>query len=102
MSEKLNEMLMMGLGAVALSKEKAQQFADELVKKGKIASEESSAVAEEIAEKGKKTKTEISKLIRSELKKSAENLNLATVGDIDKLEKKIEELGKKIEELKKK
>ena len=94
MREKVNEMLMMGLGAVAFTKEKAQEVADELVKKGKIASEESSAVAEEIAEKGKKTKTELSKLIKSEIKKSVENLNLATADDIDRLEKKIEELEK--------
>ena len=101
MSEKMNELFMMGLGALALTREKAQKIADELVKKGKIESEEASAVVEEIAEKGKKTKTELSNLIKSELKKSVENLNLATGDDIDRLEKNIEELGKKIEELEK-
>ncbi len=43
MSEKMNELFMMGLGALALTKEKSREIANELAKKGKIASEESSA-----------------------------------------------------------
>jgi polyhydroxyalkanoate synthesis regulator phasin len=95
MNESLRKMALLGMGIAALTREKAEQLADELVKKGEITEDESSEFIKDLMKRSEQQKNELEKKIEIEMKKAAGRLNLASKDDLKKLEKKIAALEKK-------
>jgi poly(hydroxyalkanoate) granule-associated protein len=95
--EKYIEKLMLaGLGAIILTKEKAEKIVDELVKKGKITKKKGPDIVKTILEKGKDTRNEIEKIVEKSVMKIHKRLNIPTRNDFEKLSKKIDTLEKKL------
>ncbi len=101
MKEYLRKIGLLGLGIAVLTKEKAEEIANELIKKGEISQEEGVALAEDLLKQAEKQGTELNKKIDAQVKKTIKKINLASQDDIKSLEKKIKSLEKKIDELKK-
>ncbi len=101
MKEYLRKIGLLGLGIAVLTKEKAEEIANELIKKGEISQEEGVALAEDLLKQAEKQGTELNKKIDAQVKKTIKKINLASQDDIKSLEKKIKSLEKKINELKK-
>jgi len=97
------KMFLSGLGIVSLTKERANEIAQELIKKGELSQSESKEFVLDLMDKAEKEKDKlIEEKIKPEIDKSLEKMNFASKKCVDNLEKKIDDLGNKIDQLSKK
>jgi polyhydroxyalkanoate synthesis regulator phasin len=101
MSEMIRKMGLFSVGIISLTQEKADEFTQEMIKKGEMSREEGKKfVREVLSEKEKQVKNledKINEKVEQVIKKSG----VVMKSDIDALEKKIEELEKTIQSLSK-
>ncbi len=97
MIELIRRGILLGLGALSLTQEKAKSFVDEMVKRGEVTKDEGVKLVEEILDRAKEQERRINEKINVEIRKAIDSLGVASKEDIASLEKRIEELGKKIE-----
>ena len=105
MLELLKKGFYTGLGLALITKEKAEELAKELVKKGELSEKEGKGFVEEILKKSKEAEQEFEKkaetLVHNAIKKidvPSKKEFIAITQRMAKLEGKIEELKKKIAE----
>lgn len=92
----VKSLLNLGLGALAMTKEKAEQVVSELVKKGEIGQDEGKELINELIKKGEKSKKEIEEQIEKIVKNVTERLDISTKKEIKELKSEVEELKKKL------
>ena len=80
-----------GLGAVALSKEKIEELADELVEKGKLSEGDVKKFVDELFEKSESAKEQIKKQVEKITEDTLKKMKLVTKDDLDELEKRLVE-----------
>lgn len=86
--------VLMGLGAVTITKEKAEQIVDELVKKGELAKDKRPQAVQDLLKKVEEQEKALFDKITAEVNKALAKLDIPTKEDLKKLEKKIDELKK--------
>jgi len=96
------KMFLGGLGIVSLTKERANEIAQELIKKGELSQSESKEFVVDLLDKAEKEKDRLIEKIKPEIDKRLERMNFASKKYVDNLEKKIDDLGNKIDQLFKK
>lgn len=94
MIDLLKKGILMGLGAITITKEKAEQLVDELIKKGELAKDERSKAIQELLKKAEEQEKLLSGKVNAEIRKTMEKLGIPTRKDIERLEKKIDRLQK--------
>ena len=92
MFETLDKMMLAGLGAISMTREKAEQIFDDYVSRGKLEKDSRTGFVKAMMDAADKNRAELEKLIGRQVKETMENLNLPTREDIQRLEKKIDEL----------
>ena len=92
MFEAADKMFLAGLGALSMTRERAEAIFDEYVKKGTAAKEARSGFVKDAVEAAEKTRTELEKLIDQQIEKSIRRMNLATKDDLARLEAKVDAL----------
>ena len=96
MSELLKKMGLFGIGVIALTQEKLEEFTDEMVKKGEInRTEGKKFVMEVLSEKDRQLK-ELGDKINQKVKEAVERSGAATKKDIEDLGKRIEMLERNV------
>jgi len=93
------KMFLGGLGIVSLTKERANEIAQELIKKGELSQSESKEFVVDLLDKAEKEKDRLIEKIKPEIDKRLERMNFASKKYVDDLEKKIDDLGNKIDQL---
>jgi len=86
----------LGLGAISLTKERAEYFIDELVERGEISKEDAKQTMEDIMKRGEEHKEEVRSMIRQEIDDWKSKFGVVTKADLDKLEERIRELESKL------
>ncbi len=86
--------VLMGLGAVTITKEKAEQIVDELVKKGELAKDKRSQAVQDLLKKAEEQEKILIDKVSSEVNKAIVKLGIPTKKDLERLEKKIDDLKK--------
>ncbi len=89
MFDLFKKTVLMGLGAITITKEKAEQIADELIKKGELAKDDRSKVIQQILKKAEEQEEVLSGKITREVNKAIAKLDIATKEDLKKLEKRL-------------
>lgn len=95
----LKEALLAGVGAVYLTKEKAEKIAQELIKRGELAKEDRSDFIAKLMDDMDKQKVRMKERFKEEFNSMVKEANLITRDDYDELLNKINELNVKIVEL---
>lgn len=98
MEMSLKNILLAGIGSIALTYEKSESVINELVRKGELTVNQGKELNEELREKmdkNKSEKEESNTLTIETLKEVLSNLNLATKQDLIELEKRIDKLENK-------
>lgn len=95
MFDLFKKTVLMGLGAMTITKEKAEDFVDELIKKGELAKDKRSKAVQDLLAKAEEQQKAIFDKLGDEVNKSIEKLGIPTKQDFERLEKKIDELKKK-------
>ena len=95
MFETLDKMMLAGLGALSMTRERAEQIFDEYVSRGKVEKESRSGFIKAVMDAADKNRQEFEKLIAKQIRETMEHLDLPTREDIQRLEKKLDKLLKK-------
>lgn len=92
MEDLFKKVLLLGIGAIAKTYEKANLLVNELVEKGQITVNQGEKLNKELKRVMNNTQSNED----NNLKTYIESLNLATKSDLDNLKKRIDELEKKL------
>ncbi|MDM7461876.1 MAG: hypothetical protein P3X24_009565 [bacterium] len=93
----MEQSLLMGLGAVSLTRETAQNLVDEMVKRGQAQREEAGDMVEQLVQRGEKQRTALRQLIRDEVQEVLRELQLPTHADMKSLEQKLDAILQKLD-----
>ena len=92
MFEKLNELMYAGIGAVSMTREKAEKIFDEYVKKGQADQAAKKGFVKEVMDQAEENRKKFEEVISEQVKKAVDNLNLATKDDIKRIEEKLDQV----------
>ncbi len=105
----LKNTVLAGIGIIQITKDKAEEVIDDLIKRGEIDKSDRKKAVMELVEKAEaqtqslrdKISTESGK-VTDQVTKVVKDLRLATGNDLERLEKKIDKLAKSVAALEKK
>ena len=95
MSNLIKKTILAGLGALSLSREKAEKLAKDLIKRGELTEKEEAKFIKNLIERAEKSKVEMEKKIEKIVEKTLKKLNIPTRKELDDLKAKIDKLSKK-------
>ena len=90
MFETLDKLMLAGLGAVSMTRERAEKIFDEYVSRGKVEKEARTGFVKEVVENAEKTRKDFEKLISEQVHKTVGKLELATREDLKRMEEKLD------------
>ncbi len=89
MFETLDKLMLAGLGAMSMSREKAEEIFDEYVEKGKAERQNKDSFIKDLMDRAEKSRTEMEKMISEQVEKAISKQPLATKEDIKRIEDKL-------------
>lgn len=92
MFETLDKMMLAGLGAVSMTRERAEQMFDEYVNKGQAERDGRSGFVKEVMDSAERTRSELEKMISKQVRETVTTLHLATQEDVQRIEEKLDQL----------
>jgi poly(hydroxyalkanoate) granule-associated protein len=92
MFETFDKLMLAGLGALNMTRERAEKMFDEYVNKGQAMKETRSGFVKDMMDGAERTKAELQKLVADQVRQTVNGLHLASKDDIERLERKIDEL----------
>jgi len=95
--ESLDKMMLAGLGAMSMTRERAEKIFDEYVKRGESVRATKTGFVKELMDSAERTRNEMKQLIHDQVHQAVEAMNLATKEDIQQLEKQVSELKKQLQ-----
>jgi polyhydroxyalkanoate synthesis regulator phasin len=102
MSEMIRKMGLFSVGVISLTQEKAEEFTQEMIKKGEMSREEGKKFVREVLSEKEKQVKDLEDKINDKVENVMTKSGVVMKSDISALEKKIEELEKTIQSLSKK
>jgi polyhydroxyalkanoate synthesis regulator phasin len=99
-SEMFRKMALFGIGAVAISQEKIEKFAQEMVEKGELNREEGKKFVQDVLSEKERQCKEIKEEISRKVKDVMENKDMATKKDVADLSARLEYVETTISRLK--
>jgi poly(hydroxyalkanoate) granule-associated protein len=95
MFETLDKMMLAGLGAISMTRERADKIFDDYVSRGKLEKENRTGFTKALMDAADKNRAELENLIAKQVRETMETLNLPTREDVQRIEQKIDELSKR-------
>lgn len=98
MFQTMDKLMMASVGALSMTREKAEKMFDEYVKRGEATRESKEGFVSEMVDFADKNRKEIEAMIGRQLHKSLDNLDIPTKSDLEVLEKKLDQVLKKLQD----
>ena len=95
MSGLIKKTILAGLGALVLTREKAEKLAKDLVKRGELAKTEEAKFVKDLMKRAEKSKIEARRRIEEVVKEILVKLDIPTRKELDALKSRIDKLSKK-------
>ena len=95
MFETLDKLMMAGLGAMSMTRERAEEIFDEYVEKGKAERKNKDSFVKDMMDRAEKSRKEMEKVITEQVEKALSSQPLATKDDVKRIEDKLDKLLKK-------
>ncbi|MBD3920070.1 phasin family protein [Paenibacillus sp. PR3] len=99
MMDWVNKAVSLGLGAAIATKEQAEKFVDDLVKKGDVNQSESKQLVDDLIRKGQEWQASIDARIKTYVRAALHDANLTTRDEYVALKERISELERRVEAL---
>ena len=96
MKDSLKKVFNLGLGALAITKEKAEDVVNELIKKGEVGEDEGRKLVNELIKKGQESNKEIQTRTEKTVKDVVGKLDIATKSELNGLKSEIKRLKEKL------
>ena len=88
--------MLLGLGVISLTKEKAEEVVDDLIKRGEVSREERFKMVDKLLKEAEKQEEELTGKISEIVQKAITKIGLATKKDLEDILKRLEEIEKRI------
>ncbi|WP_319506563.1 hypothetical protein [uncultured Methanolobus sp.] len=98
-TEIMKKVGLFGIGLWALTEEKIQDIADDLIENGEIKKEEGKKFVREVVDEQKKQKEDIEKKISSKVQETINKADIATKDEVRELKEIIKKLDEKLDKL---
>lgn len=98
----LRKSVLFGLGLFTLSKERAEEIVDELIKKGELAKGQRAEAVRNLVDKAEKRSKELKDKVDEQVKKTTEKFKSQTKTELQSLNEKIDKLAETVANLEKK
>lgn len=95
MPDLIKNVVLASLGVLSLTREKAENLAKDLIKKGELSETEKAKFVKELMEKAKKHGIEIEGKIEKTVGKTLKKLDIPTRKDLNEIKEKLDKLSKK-------
>ena len=92
----LKDLVNLGLGVAVMTKEKAEDVVNELVKKGEIGQDEGKKLIDDLIKKGEESKKEIETTIEKTVRNLIEKIDMPTRQELNNLKSEMEQLKEKL------
>lgn len=92
MFETLDKMVMAGLGAVTMTREKAQEIFDEAVRRGQEKQANNEKFVHDVMDSAQRARMSLEELIARQVRQTMQSLNMPTRDDLARIEAKIDQL----------
>lgn len=92
MFESLNKLMLAGLGALSMTRERAEKIFDEYVAKGQEEKERRTGFVKEMMDSAEKTRENLEKIVGEQVQQAVSRLHLATHEDLQRVEAKLDQL----------
>jgi len=92
MFEPLDKLLLAGLGALSMTRERAEKIFEEYVSRGQAEKASRSGFVKELLQTAEKTRKDLEEMISERVHEAVGKLNLASREDIERVEHKLDEL----------
>jgi polyhydroxyalkanoate synthesis regulator phasin len=92
MFEALDKLMLAGLGALTMTRERAEKLFDEYVSKGQAEREARGGFVKEVMDNADRTRAEFQRLVADQVRQTVNNLQLATKDDLLRIELKLDQL----------
>ena len=92
----IKKAMLLGLGVLSLTKEKAEELVDDLIKRGEVAREERFKMVDKLLKEAEKQEEELVRKISETVQKVITDIGLPTKKDLDEISKRLEEIEKRV------
>ena len=96
MFEHSRKAILLGLGALELTREKVESFVDELVKRGEASAKEKAGLVDELLKAAEEEEKKVMEKIGSALREVISELGLATKEDLQAIERRLERIERRL------
>ena len=96
MMDLLKKTLAFGMGAAALSAEKLKQFADDMVARGEMTSEEAGKFVDDVSKRADDEKRTVQEWVREQMSKMLQQVGAAESARVEALEQRIAALEERL------
>jgi len=94
MSDIIKKTILAGLGILSLSREKAEEIAKDLIKRGELAKTEEAKFIKDLMARAEKSRLEVEKKIEKIVEKTLAKLDIPTRKELNALKEKVNKLTK--------
>ncbi len=91
-TDLIRRTLLFGIGAVAITADRAQEIVNDLVERGEITTEQGKSMVKELMKRGTEARKQLRDMVKVEVKKALEEADISSKQDIKRLEDKIDRL----------
>ncbi len=95
MPDLIKKTILAGLGALSLTREKAEEITKDLVKRGEVAKTDEAKFVKDLMKRAEKNRGEVEKKIEKIVEKTLIKLNVPTRKELDALKARVDKLSKK-------
>ena len=99
MLESLRKLMYIGLGAAAISRDKAKQTIDEMVSRGEVSSDEGRKLYDDIMNRAEEEARSLNDRIKSQVRQYLTDAGVADRSQIEALAGRIDELERRIDQV---
>jgi poly(hydroxyalkanoate) granule-associated protein len=89
MFETLDRIMLAGLGALSMTRERAEKMFDEYVDRGQVEREARSGFVKEVMDSAERTRLELQRLVSDQVRQTLQTLHVATQEDVQRIEREM-------------
>jgi poly(hydroxyalkanoate) granule-associated protein len=96
MFEAFDRMMFAGLGALSMTRQRAEEIFEECVKRGQTVQENKSRFVKDLMDSAERTRQDFEKMVTEQVQKGVTKMQVATQQDIQRLEQKLDAILQKL------
>jgi polyhydroxyalkanoate synthesis regulator phasin len=99
--DTIRKAMLLGLGAISLTKEKAEEIIDDLVSRGEVSRKDQNEMVDRLLKEAEAQKDELERKVATTVQKAMDDLGLPTQKDFKGIVRRLEEIEKALVAMKK-